>query len=250
MKTIVVTNQKGGVGKTTVAFHLAHGLAQDNHVLAVDIDPQANLSHSLTGDHVPDENSILCVFNKDMPHAVGIADSLDCIGSNIQLSAVESKNDLSNYFAVSSFLKRQLQKQYDYVVIDTPPNLGLFTVSALLSADAVVIPTDTSIDAVNGIAMLLDDIEDICRDHREHLFVAGILLNAFDSRLNFDKETREKLYTTYPDLMCAEIIPRSTQFREAREAEKPIWEYAKPATAPATAIRAAIRELSNRIQQS
>ncbi|HON73339.1 MAG TPA: AAA family ATPase, partial [bacterium] len=158
MVKISVSNQKGGVGKTTIAFHIGNMFASDgSRVLLVDIDPQGNLTSCFT-DTLSDENNIKLLFEGINPEPLKVNQNMFLVGSDITLSKYEADAKLANFFRLANFLKTQ---EFDIVIIDTPPSLGLFTSNAMITSDYVIIPLDLSRFALSGLADLMNSIEKV-----------------------------------------------------------------------------------------
>jgi chromosome partitioning protein len=151
MVKIAVTNQKGGVGKTNITFHLLHLFANDGKkVVTVDTDPQGNLTSCFL-DEIPSESNIKRIFEDTIPQSINVAQNIDLIGSNISLSKYEADAKFANFFRLRELLESSsIKDTYDVAIIDTPPSLGLFTSNALISSNYVIIPLDTSKFALLG----------------------------------------------------------------------------------------------------
>jgi len=197
MKTLAVVNQKGGVGKTTTTFHLGTALSPDMRVLLVDIDPQGGLTYMATGKD-PDgyEKTIANILSGEIPlkeTVVPIRENLDLIPANIFLSAVEVQ--LINAIQRELRLKNALKDaDYDIVIIDTPPSLGLLTINALFASDGIIIPVEAKLMGLRGLAILQGLIADIERNVEGfRIEVVGILPTFYDQRTTLSKEVLEEL---------------------------------------------------------
>ena len=227
-KTIAVSNQKGGVGKTTTALNLGVELANTGHrVLVVDADPQGSLTTSL-GIRSPDE---LQVTLKDIMQSViddgeinaeraviKLNEGIDLIPSNIELSGMETYllNAMSREYVLKNALA-DISRKYDYILIDTMPSLGLMTVNALAAADSVIIPCQPNFLSAKGLDLLFHTIARVRKQINPKLKIDGILLTMVDSRTNNAKEIINSLRETVGtkiNIFNAEI-PRSVKVAES-----------------------------------
>lgn len=187
---IAVTNQKGGVGKTTTAAALIATLAEKGkRVLGVDLDPQGNLGFSL-GIDIDNVHTLYEVFKKQIPveQALCTTEYGDMLASNILLSGVELEcNKPGREYLLKTKLSA-LAEDYDYIIIDTPPALNLLTVNAYVSADKLVIPMAPEILSLLGVTQIKETIETVRQYYNPRLKVIGILLNKFNARLNLNKD--------------------------------------------------------------
>ena len=192
-KVIAVTNQKGGVGKTTTTVNLGVGLANDGYkVLLIDADPQGSLTVSL-GIKAPDEldvslASVLDGIINDEPidSYAGIIshdEGVDLLPSNIELSAMETKlfNKMSREYVLRNYIDT-VRQDYDYILIDCMPSLGMMTINALVAADSVIIPSQPNFLSTKGLNLLLHSISKVKRSINPNLKIDGILLTMVDSR--------------------------------------------------------------------
>lgn len=193
MNVIAVTNQKGGVGKTTVASSLLCALRMRGFkVLGVDLDPQGSLGFSL-GVEIEKCPTIYDVLKGSLPveRAVVSTGSGDILPSNILLSAAELEfNRPGREFLLQEQLQK-LQPHYDYIVIDTPPALNILTVNAYVAADSLIIPMAPEILSLLGISQIRETIETVRRCYNPRLNVLGIVLNKFSARLTLNREVEE-----------------------------------------------------------
>ncbi len=192
-KVIAITNQKGGVGKTTTCCGLCGGLAKRGYkVLAIDLDPQGNLSFSL-GVEADDNFTVYDLFkgNCDIGDAIITGGVCDVIPSNILLSGVELElTGVGREYVLREQLQ-EVRDEYDFIVLDTPPALSVLTINAYTAADELVIPMLCEILSLQGIAQLKQTIFAVQRYYNKALQVRGILLNKYNSRLTLTKEVEE-----------------------------------------------------------
>ena len=207
-KIIAVVNQKGGVGKTTTVFNLGVALAnKGNRVLLIDTDPQANLT-TYMGWYNPDGLKLTLVdlmkqIITDEPLTVKESilkhqENLDLIPSNLKMSSLEMT--LVNVMSREYTLKRciyDLKKQYDYILIDCSPFLGMITVNVLATSDEVIIPVQSHHLALSGMVQTVSTINQVKKQINSNLSIAGILLTFYDRRTNLSKNVRELLYEEY-----------------------------------------------------
>ncbi|MDE7228949.1 MAG: AAA family ATPase [Oscillospiraceae bacterium] len=192
-KIIAVTNQKGGVGKTTTCAGLCGGLAKlGNKVLAIDLDPQGNLSFSL-GAEVEDNFTIYDVMkgNCDIGDAIIKGETCDVVPSNILLSGLELEmTGVGREYVLREQLN-YVKKNYDYIILDTPPALSVLTINAYTASDELIIPMLCEVLSLQGIAQLRQTIFAVKRYYNKQLVVRGILLNKYNPHYTLTKEVEE-----------------------------------------------------------
>ena len=225
-KTITIANNKGGVGKTMLAYHLANMFAdlKEQRVLFVDFDPQGNSTKYFVGqDGISDKYHVKNMFEKSGIEPFKVTDNISIVGSSISLGKYENLKDLNDYFALRRYL-RTVSEDYDIVIIDTPPNIGTFTTNALLATDFVVIPVDSSVDAFNAIDLIMEAVNDVRLDHNEKIKVAGIVMNIFALHTNAGKKALSRLEQQYSEFLITPAVPSSTVVQNARESEQTVFE--------------------------
>ena len=250
-RIISLCNQKGGVGKTTSTINLGASLAEyGRKVLLIDFDPQGALSAGLgvpTHD-VPTIYDLLLGTLKDPNDAIipTAFANLDVIPANIDLSAAEVH--LVNEVARESILARVLAKvadNYDVILIDCQPSLGLLTVNALTAAHGVLIPLECEFFALRGVALLIETIEKVKDRLNPGLDLDGIFATMFDSRTLHSREVLERVVETFGEKVLETVITRTVKFPDASVAGAPITTYA-PEHQAAHAYRQLARELISR----
>ena len=250
-RIIALCNQKGGVGKTTTTINLAASLAEyGRKVLAVDFDPQGALSAGL-GIQTHDVTTIydLLLDTKRDPREAIVhtaVDGLDLIPANIDLSAAEVHlvNEVAREMALARVL-RPVADDYDVIIIDCQPSLGLLTVNALAASHGVIIPLEAEYFALRGVALLVETIEKVQDRINPRLELDGILITMFDPRTLHAREVCQRVVEAFPDKVFHTTINRTVKFPDASVAAEPIISFAT-SNKGAAAYRQLARELISR----
>jgi chromosome partitioning protein len=229
-KIVSLVNQKGGVGKTTTAINLGASLgACERKVLLVDLDPQANATsgvgvsktldltmYDVLVDGVPMREIIQPT---DIPTLFLAPSSVDLVGAEVELRDLIGRE---------YYLRRALEpvaSDYDYVLIDSPPSLGLLTVNGLTAANSILVPMQCEYFALEGIAQLLKTIERVREAVNAALDIEGIVLTMYDDRINLSRQVAEEVRGHFAEKVYASIIPRNVRLGEAPSFGKPIILY-------------------------
>ena len=229
-KIIAIANQKGGVGKTTTTINLSAGLAFKNKkVLIVDCDPQGNATTGFGINKSTIKSTIYDVLinNVEAKYVLQMTDySVTILPSNTDLAGFEV--ELANVDERESKLKNALEplrKDYDYILVDCPPSLGLLTINALVAADSIIIPIQCEFYALEGVTQLRNTIELVKSSLNPLLAIEGIVMTMYDARTNLSQQIVENVKKHYGYLVYDTLIPRSIRLAEAPSYGMPIIDY-------------------------
>lgn len=229
---ISFANQKGGVGKTTTTLSLASILAQKGKkILVVDLDPQSNLTSGIGFEKTHEYKSIYDVLINDeettqvfVPSE--ISDNLFLIPSKIDLAA--SEIELVSKISRERILKEKLDKiknDFDYILIDCPPSLGLLTLNSLVASDGLIIPVQCEYFALEGISQLMNTVNLVKKSLNPRLSIAGVVMTMFDARTKLSTEVVKEVQSYFKSKLFNTIIPRNVRISESPSFGKPIDKY-------------------------
>jgi len=232
-KIIALANQKGGVGKTTTAINLAASLAYlGKKILLVDADPQANASSGLGVDVREVKKTIYeclveeieptqAIIGTEVENLYLIPSHIDLVGAEIEMLEIEQREKIMRR------MLQPLKEQYDYILIDCLPSLGLITVNALSASDAVIIPVQCEYFALEGISKLLNTIKIIKTKLNTELAIEGFLLTMYDNRLRLANQVYSEVQKHFGELVFKSVIQRNVKLSEAPSHGKPVLLYDK-----------------------
>lgn len=228
-KVISIANQKGGVGKTTTAINLSSLLAAaEKRTLLIDIDPQSNSSSGLSVvNQTPSVYEVLVgansirevIINSFMPHLDILPSNINLVGAEIEMVEMDNREILLRN-AIS-----EISNDYDYILIDCPPSLGLLTLNALTASDSVLIPVQCEYFALEGLGQLLNTINIVKKHFNKDLDIEGVLLTMFDTRLRLSHQVAEEVRKYFGDKVYKTVINRNVRISEAPSYGKPIILY-------------------------
>lgn len=250
-KVIAIANQKGGVGKTTTAVNLAACLATlKKKVLLVDFDPQGNASSGAGVEKDSFENSIYDVLINQMPVEDVYVETktknlwvcpanIDLAGAEVELVSMEKREFLLKNALISA------KNEFDYIVIDCPPSLGLLTLNAFAASDSLLIPIQCEYYALEGLSMMVKTVKDIKTGLNPALEFEGVLLTMYDSRTNLSNQVMEEVQKYFPDSVFKTVIPRNVRLSEAPGYGEPIISYDKYSKGARSYLKLAKEVLKN-----
>lgn len=239
-KIVAIFNQKGGVGKTTTCVNFAAALGQKGKkTLLVDCDPQGNTTSGVGLDKSEIENSSYDILINDVSAKDAVVKTefknLSVLPADMNLAGAELElAENENRFKALKKALATVIMDYDYIIIDCPPSLGLISLNALTAADTVIVPLQCEYYALEGLSQLLGTIRTVKQHYNEHLELEGVLYTMYDTRLKLNQQVMEEVEQYFPGKAYKTRIPRSVKLAEAPSFGKPILyyeKYSKPAFA-------------------
>ena len=230
-RIIAIANQKGGVGKTTTTINLSACLAEKGQkVLAIDMDPQGNMSSGLGLDKDSIDKTIydMIIGENDVEEVIdhGTIENLDILPSNVDLSAVEIELiDVDNKEFIVKDAIQKIRDNYDYIIIDCPPSLSLLTINAMTTADSVLVPIQCEYYALEGLSQLIHTVELVKERLNSTLEIEGVVFTMYDARTNLSLQVVENVKDNLQQNIYKTIIPRNIRLAEAPSYGTPINQY-------------------------
>lgn len=232
-KTVSIFNQKGGVGKTTTCINFAAALGlKHKKTLLVDIDPQGNSTSGVGVDKSDLQLSAYEVLINDAPVKDAIIEtdfknlyllpaSMDLAGAELELAESDGR------FKKLKKALAPVVMEYDYIIIDCPPSLGLLSLNALTASDTLIVPLQCEYYALEGLSQLISTVRSVKQNHNEHLELEGIIFTMYDSRLKLNQQVMDEVDKYFPNKAYKTRIPRSVKLAEAPSFGKPVLYYEK-----------------------
>lgn len=252
-RTIAISNQKGGVGKTTTTINLGAAMAASgSNVLLIDLDPQGNASTGL--GLMPEDREVtaydVLLEETSINEAIWKTevDSLHLVPSTVDLSSADIElmsNEKRSYLLADALLPAATGGEYDFILIDCPPSLNLLTVNAMVAADSVLVPLQSEFFALEGLSQLMLTIREIRSTANPKLRIEGVLLTMFDRRNNLSQQVEADARANLGDLVFNTIVPRNVRVSEAPSFALPVLQY-DPNSAGAKAYLALASEILQR----
>jgi len=233
-KVIAVANQKGGVGKTTTAINLSSALSHfGRKVLLIDMDPQGNAGRGLGVDVTVQNKTTFEVLMGSVDIASCLVktpfDGLQLLPANLRLASIEpsiqSTGTLNPFFLLKESLKKLSPKQFDYIILDCPPSLGILCLNALVASSSVIIPVQCEYFAMEAVASILATITKVQHDYNSGLYIEGFLLTMYDSRTNLGTEISSEVRGLFKENTFMTTVPRNQSIQESQGRQLPVTSF-------------------------
>ena len=249
-RVIAIANQKGGVGKTTTAINLSSALTKfGRKVLLLDMDPQGNAGYGVGVDSASAQKTMLGVLRKEYPAKEAIVPTsfgkLDMIPSNLTLASLEAslfQNPVEFPFLLLKDALSEVAQEYDYVIIDCPPSLGLLSLNALSFSDSVLIPVQCEYFAMEALAAILSTISQVQKSDNPNLKIEGFLLTMYDARTQLGTEIASEVRKLFKENTFLVSIPRNQSVAESQARQLPVTSF-RPTSSGAHAYFSLAREV-------
>ncbi len=232
-KTVSIFNQKGGVGKTTTCINFSAALGiKGKKTLLVDVDPQGNSTSGVGIDKSEIEASSYDVLINEIPAKEAVLatefKNLYLLPANMDLAGAELElAETENRFSALKKALAPLVMEYDFIIIDCPPSLGLLSLNALVASDTLIVPLQCEYYALEGLSQLVSTVRTVKQNYNEHLELEGIIFTMYDNRLKLNQQVLEEVDKFFPQKAYKARIPRSVKLAEAPSFGKPILYYEK-----------------------
>lgn len=225
MKVISIANHKGGVGKTNTAINLAAGLAHfSRRVLLIDMDPQGNTSRGLGIDTSIIDKSIMEVLQEEIKIKESIqatvVEGLDIIPSKLIISSLEDIPEKKLFLLKKALSK--LEKNYDYVIIDCPPSLGVLTINSLIASNSIIVPIQCHYFALNAVTQILANVANVKAKYNNDLYIEGVVLTMYDATSELDNSIANELRQIFKEKTYSNRIPRTNSIPESNSRGIPV----------------------------
>lgn len=232
-KTIAIFNQKGGVGKTTTCVNMAAGLGLKGYkTLLIDIDPQGNSTSGVGIDKseveystynmlIDDVSARAIMLQTEFKNLFLLPANMHLAGAELELAQVEDRNRALKK-AIAT-----IRMEFDYIIIDCPPSLGLLSINALVAADTLIVPLQCEYYALEGLSQLVATVRSITQRYNEHLELEGVLFTMYDSRLKLTQQVIDEVNKYFPNKTYKAMIPRSVKIAESPSYGEPVIYYEK-----------------------